>query len=62
MSLSHAEFGNPEREFLNLHEGGGRLEIEVGFYLEANSFSPTPDEARTIGQRLIAWADMHSPS
>lgn len=57
MSLTRAEFGDPDREFLNLYEGKGSLEIEVGLYLEANSFSPTPDEARAIGERLIAWAD-----
>jgi hypothetical protein len=57
MSLSRAEFGNPEREFLNLHDGEDSLGIEVGYYLEANTFSPTADEARAIGERLIAWAD-----
>lgn len=57
MSLSQAEFGNPDGEFLNLYDGEDRLDIVVGFYLEANTFSPTPDEARAIGERLIAWAD-----
>lgn len=60
MSLHASEFGDPDGDFLNLYDGGGQLEIEVGFYLEANTYRPTPDDARAIGERLIAWADSKS--